>query len=71
MSSELDHLIKMINQITSNIAIGESDEVTSEKVADHIRRFWAKSMKQQIIAYADEGGDELQPAAMAAVQRLK
>ncbi|ARN75970.1 formate dehydrogenase subunit delta [Oceanicoccus sagamiensis] len=70
MSSELDHLIKMINQIASNIAIGENDTVASEKVADHIRRFWAKSMKQQIISYVEQGGDQLQPAAIAAVRLL-
>ena len=69
-SSELAHLIQMINQIASNIAIGENDEVAAAKVLDHVKKFWAKSMKQQIIAYVEEGGDELQPAASAAVKQL-
>tara|TARA_B110000014_G_C19921487_1_gene476736 strand:+ start:495 stop:734 length:240 start_codon:yes stop_codon:yes gene_type:complete len=69
-SSELEHLISMINQIAGNIAIGQSDEVAAEKVADHVKRFWAKSMKQKIIAYLEGGGDDLQPAASAAVRQL-
>ena len=70
MSSELEHLIKMINQIASNIAIGEDEEVAAAKVADHVKRFWAKSMKQQITAYVEDGGDQLQPAASNAVRQL-
>ncbi len=68
--AELDHLIKMINQIADNIAIGESDELAIPKVADHVQRFWARSMKEAITHYAEHDGVELRPAARAALLLL-
>lgn len=70
-ATELDHLIKMINQIAMNIAIGESDAPTAQKVADHLNRFWARPMKQQIIAYAANNGEKLSEVAKAAVLQLQ
>lgn len=69
-ATELNHLIKMINQISNNIAPGEDDNVAAPKVADHIKRFWAPHMKQQVIEYAQNDGAELQPTAMAAISLL-
>ena len=69
-ATELDHLIKMINQIADNIAIGDSDAVTAPKVADHIRRFWARSMKEKIIDYAACDGEQLNAVAKIAVSQL-
>jgi formate dehydrogenase subunit delta len=49
----LQHLIKMANQIAANMpAVGTEDDI-AEKVADHIRRFWAAGMKQQLLALDD------------------
>ena len=56
-NTELEHLIKMINQIADNIAAGESEEIASEQLASHIKRFWARSMKQKIIDYANSDGE--------------
>ncbi len=69
-SAELDHLIKMINQIADNIAIGESDEVAIPRVADHVQRFWARPMKEAITHYAESDGVGLRPAAKAALSLL-
>lgn len=68
---ELEHLIKMINQIADNIAIGEGGDIAANKVADHIKRFWAPRMKQIIIRYGDEGGEKLVSPAKAAILLLK
>lgn len=70
-SMEIDHLIKMINQIADNIAIGENDDVAAPKVADHVKRFWARPMKEKIIQYAESDGESLQPAARVAISLLK
>ena len=70
MSAELDHLIKMINQIADNIAIGDNDAVTAPKVADHISRFWARPMKEKIIEYASADGEQLNAVAKIAVLQL-
>lgn len=69
-ATELDHLIKMINQIADNIAIGEDAETTATKVNGHLTRFWARSMKEQIIAYAAADGEQLNPVAKIAVSQL-
>lgn len=69
-NTELEHLIKMINQIADNIAIGESDESASVQLASHIKRFWARSMKQKIISYAQHDGEKLQPLVHKALAQL-
>ncbi len=67
---EVEHLIKMINQIADNIAIGESDEMTVDKLVAHIKRFWARSMIQKIVEYAESDGEELQAVSKQAVAQL-
>ena len=36
--TELQHLIKMMNQISDNMALTENDELAAARVADHIKR---------------------------------
>ena len=69
-TTELDHLVKMVNQIADNISIGEDDATIALKVADHLNRFWARSMKEQIVAYAKNDGRSLNAAAKLAIARL-
>jgi formate dehydrogenase subunit delta len=69
--SEQQALIDMANQIAANLAVGPGDEVAAaERVADHLRRFWARRMKQQLSDYAREDGSGLSPLARAALARL-
>lgn len=68
---QLEHLIKMINQIgANNLHHGEGDKA-AEMVATHLKKFWARSMKDQIIAYAESDGADLSPVSKLAVARLK
>ena len=61
----------MANQIADNFPAGNGDESeTADHVANHIRRFWARSMKADIQEYVQSNGDELNPIARAAVVRL-
>ena len=69
-ATELDHLIKMANQIADNIAIGDTDTVTAPKVAHHLKLFWAPPMKEQIIEYAAKDGERLNAIAKIAVSQL-
>ncbi len=70
MKTQLEQLILMINQIVDNNSYGNTPEETAETTATHLKKFWARPMKQQIIQYAQEDGSELQPAAKLAVQQL-
>ena len=69
--TELQHLIKMINQISDNMALTEIDELAAAKVADHIERFWARSVKGKIISYARSDGEMLKKMSMEAIRLLQ
>ena len=68
--SELSHLIKMANQIADNLSRDDSAEVAAERIADHISRVWAASMKAKIIDYMKTDGAELKDASKLAVAQL-
>jgi formate dehydrogenase subunit delta len=69
-TAEVEQLIKMVNQIARNVAVGESDQRIIEKTAGHIQRFWAASMKREILHYVECDEEGLEPLALAAVQQL-
>ncbi|ARS52147.1 formate dehydrogenase subunit delta [Kushneria konosiri] len=64
-------LIKMVNQISLNNRYHDSDEAAAEQIAGHLKKFWARDMKRQIIDYAEQDGSELDPLSRLAVSRLK
>ena len=66
-----DALIKMANEIASTIAPGRSQDEAATMMTDHIIRFWAVSMKLQIIECLNTDSDRLQPAATQAIESLK
>ncbi|MEP4546659.1 MAG: formate dehydrogenase subunit delta [Saccharospirillum sp.] len=70
MSSQIDTLVKMINQIADNAPRQETPEATAEAVAGHVRKFWAKPMKVEVKEYVRAGGVGLNEVAVEAVRRL-
>ena len=64
---EIDSLVKMANQIADNLDFHD-DAV--ERIADHLRRFWAPSMRQKIAEHEAAGGSGLNPTAKAAVRQM-
>lgn len=66
--TERDHLIIMANQIADNVGYGLSTEQVAEKVAHHITRFWAPSMRDRISVYVAEDGSALNEPARAAIE---
>lgn len=67
MTQEIERLVKMANQIAENLVFHD-DAV--DRVADHLQRFWAPSMRQKIVENEAAGGSGLNPVARAAVQRM-
>jgi formate dehydrogenase subunit delta len=51
--SELEHLRKMANQISANFSFHDDQ---ADKIADHITRFWAPSMRTLFWDYIEAGG---------------
>jgi len=64
---QLASLIKMANQIAANNTHIGDDAAEAKMVADHLRKFWARSMKQQIAEYLENDGSELLPIAKKAI----
>ena len=60
----------MSNQIADNIGLHLSTEQAADKVLNHIRLFWAKSMKNNLIKYYHEDGSQLSATAKLAVEKL-
>ncbi|WP_110685785.1 formate dehydrogenase subunit delta [Salinicola aestuarinus] len=71
MNDSLAPLIKMVNQISLNHRHHDSDAAAAEPIAAHLKKFWARDMKRQIIDYAEADGGELLPVSRLAVMRLK
>jgi formate dehydrogenase subunit delta len=49
----IDHLIKMANEITS-FWEGEAGEKAATEVAAHLRRYWEPRMRAQMITYFEQ-----------------
>lgn len=66
----IDHLIKMANEITS-FWEGEAGEKAAKEVAAHLRRYWEPRMRAQMITYYEERqGAGLSEVAKQAVALL-
>lgn len=70
MSSQIDVLIKMINQIADNAPKKDDPEATAKAVASHVDKFWAKSMKAEIKDYLKAKGEGLNEISTKAIQYL-
>jgi formate dehydrogenase subunit delta len=67
---DVSRLVAMANDIAAFFQ-GEAGEAgASAKVAEHLKRFWAPRMRQQLVAYASAGGAGLSAVAQGAVRLL-
>jgi formate dehydrogenase subunit delta len=64
---EVQQLAKMANQIADNFSFHE-DAV--DRVADHLRRFWAPSMQRKLIEFDQSGEAQLKPEVREALKAL-
>lgn len=67
-STEIDHLLKMANDIADNLGFQEDAD---ERVADHLNRFWAPRMRKLLIEYVAEDPEGLSPTLLSAVSKLR
>jgi len=68
---QLNNLIKMLDQIIANNLHQGDDDKVAAVAADHLHKFWARSMKQQIITYANESPAELSALAQSTIAKLE
>ena len=65
---ELEHLIDMANDIARNFSFYPD---TGDRIADHLTRYWAPSMRKLILQHVQAGGSGLSDDAIEAVKRLQ
>ena len=65
--SELEQLIRMANQIAANFQFHDNP---AERIADHLRRFWAPSMRSLLRDFVARDGSGVHADVVAAVARL-
>ena len=70
MSSSLDRLIYMANQIGWFFRSQGHDHAVSG-IADHIHKFWDPRMRKAIFAHLDAAGAGLDPNVKEAIASLK
>lgn len=69
---DIEHLVKMANQIGDFFAAYPDRDQAEVEVASHLERFWAPRMRSAIRAHLrDHEGAGLNALARAAVQRLR
>lgn len=64
---EVEQLVKMANQIADNFGFHED---AAERLADHLKRFWAPSMLRSLAEINAAGGNGLKPTVRTALEKL-
>jgi formate dehydrogenase subunit delta len=69
-STQIKNLVSMLNQIANNNNYKKTDEETAKIVANHIQKFWARSMREKMKLYAAEDDAELSNVAKLALATI-
>ena len=67
---EAEHMVHMANQIALFFGSYPKEEAVAG-VADHLKKFWERRMRQQIFEYVDAGGSGLNGLVIEAVGLLR
>jgi formate dehydrogenase subunit delta len=63
-------LVRMANQIATNLDYGQDRAALIGSVADHLKRFWTPDMRSAIVGEQREGTAELEDIAAKAVAKI-
>lgn len=66
----VDHLVKMANEIGAFFAGASPPEQAPRDVATHLRRYWEPRMRQAMLAHFKQGGAGLSDVARRAIAIL-
>ena len=65
-----DSMVHRANQIALYFAAYPHDQAVAG-VLDHLKKFWERRMRDQIVAYVAGGGSGLHELALEAVRKLQ
>jgi formate dehydrogenase subunit delta len=60
-SRQIDHLVRMANQIALNCGAQRNAEESAHRTAEHLQKFWSPAMRAQLRQYWRQGGGGLLP----------
>jgi formate dehydrogenase subunit delta len=67
---QIDHLVTMANQIGDFFKFYPDRDLAKKDIAQHLSRFWASSMRQQILAHVhDKSGEGLEEIVIEAIKQ--
>jgi len=69
MRTPNEQLIHMANQIAENNQQGGAERA-AKVTSTHIQKFWARSMKEDIIEHLKAGGQGLSDTSIAAIKMI-
>jgi formate dehydrogenase subunit delta len=58
---QINHLVKMANQIALNLAAWGDEEAVAVKTGEHIEKFWTRAMREQLLDFWRADGEDLCP----------
>ncbi len=67
MSSRIDQLVKMANQIALNCGERRDPETAAQKTAEHLQKFWTRDMLEQLAQHAASGGNDVSATVQTAL----
>lgn len=69
---DIQHLVKMANQIGSFFAAYPDSELAKQEIAGHVKRFWDPRMRAAIRGHLENSGVHgLSPLVAAALRDLR
>ncbi len=70
MTIQTSKLTHMAAQIAANITVSKDPEVITDKLVDHLQRFWDPRMRQEFASLAQQPDNGLDPILLAAATKL-
>lgn len=67
MTGQIEHLVKMANQIALNFDDWGDQQLVVAKTGEHLQKFWTPAMLRQLLAYRRTGEDRLSPVVCKAL----
>lgn len=69
-AKQIDHLVKMANQIALNTGAHSDAADSIRRTTEHIRKFWTPAMREQLTDYWQGGGENLEPVVADALREM-
>jgi len=70
MSEKIEKLVRMANQIADFFG-PYSDAEAIAGIHEHIRSFWTRGMREELLVFAETDGKGLRPRVMPALEKFR